>query len=202
MGKITMKPGTMLNPLPVVLVSCTDGVEDNLITIAWTGIINTNPPMTYVSVRKSRKSHSMIADSGEFVINLVTEDIVKETDFCGVRSGRDVDKFEVCSLKKEKADKVDAPLVAQSPLNIECVVKEIKEFGSHDMFIAEIVAVHGSEDLFDDTDRFCLDKAKLVSYNHGEYFALKTNPLGSFGYSVMKPKTKKRRNRERIQRRR
>lgn len=194
--KIVMKPGTMLNPLPVVLVSCSDGEEDNLITIAWTGIINTNPPMTYVSVRKSRYSHRLISESKEFVINLVTENIVKETDFCGVKSGRDVDKFEVCGFSKMAADKVNVPLVKESPVNIECIVKEVKELGSHDMFIAEIVAVHGEKALFDSNDRFCLDEAGLVSYSHGEYFALERKPLGSFGYSIMKPKTKKRREKE------
>ncbi|MDD7511071.1 MAG: flavin reductase family protein [Peptostreptococcaceae bacterium] len=199
--KKSMKPGTMLNPLPVVLVSCADGTEDNLITIAWTGIINSNPPITYVSVRKSRKSHKMIENSGEFVINLVTEDMVRETDFCGVKSGRDVNKFQVCGLEREKADIVKAPMLAKSPLNLECVVKEVKEFPSHDMFIAEIVAVHGEEGLFDERGRFCLDRANLISYSHGEYFGLKRHPLGSFGYSIMKPKTRKRRNREKMKRR-
>lgn len=199
--KKSMKPGTMLNPLPVVLVSCADGTEDNLITIAWTGIINSNPPITYVSVRKSRKSHKMIENSGEFVINLVTEDMARETDFCGVKSGRDVNKFQVCGLEREKADIVKAPMLAKSPLNLECVVKEVKKFPSHDMFIAEIVAVHGDEGLFDERGRFCLDRANLISYSHGEYFGLKRHPLGSFGYSIMKPKTRKRRNREKMKRR-
>lgn len=194
--KITMKPGTMLNPLPAVLVSCSHGGEDNLITIAWTGIINTNPPMTYISVRKSRYSHQMISKSKEFVINLVTEDMVKETDFCGVRSKRDVDKFQFCGFTKENAQVVNTPLVKESPVNLECKVKEVKELGSHDMFIAEIVSVHGAKELFDERSRFCLDEAKLVTYSHGEYFALKKSPLGTFGYSVMKEKTKKRRERE------
>lgn len=200
MKKVNMKPGTMLCPVPVVLVSCSDKGEDNLITIAWTGIVNSNPPMTYISVQKSRKSYDMIKNSGEFVINLVTEDIVKATDYCGVNSGRDVDKFKICQFGKEKGDKVKDPLVSESPVNLECGVKEVMEFPSHDMFIAEIVSVHGAEELFDERNRFCLDKAGLVAYSHGEYFGLKKHPLGSFGYSVMKPKTKRRRNREKMQR--
>jgi len=198
MEKVNMKPGTMLNPLPVVLVSSSDGEKDNLITIAWTGIINTNPPITYVSVRKSRESHQMISKSGEFVINLVNADMAKAVDFCGVRSGRDYDKFVTCGFTKEPADKVSTPLVAESPVNLECKVIEIKEYPSHDMFIAEIVAVHGAKELFDDKNRFCLDRAELVSYSHGEYFKLSKNPIGSFGYSVMKEKTRKRRNKEHI----
>lgn len=198
MKKRIMKPGTMLNPLPVVLVSCAYNGEDNLITIAWTGIVNTNPPLTYISVRKSRKSHEMILKSGEFVINVVNEDIVRATDFCGVTSGRNVNKFDECGLKRERGNIVKAPLVVESPLNLECRVIEVKEFQSHDMFLAEIISVHGEEALFDDRDRFCLDEAGLVAYSHGEYFGLKKHPLGFFGYSVMKPKTKRRRNREKI----
>lgn len=198
MKKRIMKPGTMLNPLPVVLVSCAYNGEDNLITIAWTGIVNTNPPLTYISVRKSRKSHEMILKSGEFVINVVNEDIVRATDFCGVTSGRNVNKFDECGLKRERGNIVKAPLVAESPLNLECRVIEVKEFQSHDMFLAEIISVHGEEALFDDRDRFCLDEARLVAYSHGEYFGLKKHPLGFFGYSIMKPKTKRRRNREKI----
>ena len=201
MSKVSMKPGTMLCPVPAVLVSCADGEKQNLITIAWTGIINSEPPMTYVSVRKSRYSHEMIRKSGEFVINVTTEAIAKETDFCGVKSGRDVDKFAVCGFTAEPAEIVSAPLVKESPINLECVVKEIKEYGTHDMFIAEIVKVHADEALFDERGRICLDRAGLLAYNHGEYFGLKKHPLGSFGYSIMKPKTRRRRNREMQERR-
>lgn len=187
----------MLNPVPAVLVSCSDGEKDNLITIAWTGIINTDPPMTYISVRKSRYSHDMIADSREFVINLTTESIVRQVDFCGVRSGRDLDKFAECRLTRIPADIVSAPLVAESPVNLECVVNEIREYPSHDMFIAEIVAVHADASLMDEKGRLCLDQAGLVSYCHGEYFGLQPKPLGTFGYSVMKEKTRRRREAER-----
>ncbi len=201
MAKKSMKGGTMLNPVPAVMVSCGDFDHSNIITIAWTGILNTNPPMTYVSVKKERFSHDIIEKNGEFVINLTTQDLVKATDFCGVRSGRDYDKFETCGLTKEHGEFVTCPMVAQSPVNLECKVVEMKEFPSHDMFIAEIVRVHADESLYDETDRMCLDKAGLVSYSHGEYFALKSKPLGRFGFSVMKPKTKKRINREKAAKR-
>ena len=194
--KRTMRPGTMLNPVPAVLVSCAEGKKNNLITIAWTGIINSDPPMTYISVRKERYSHSIISKSREFVINLVNEDIVKATDFCGVKSGREIDKFEVCRFTAIRGDIVSAPLVSEAPVNLECKVKDIIEFPSHDMFIAEIVSVHADEGLFDDKDRIRLDKAGMVAYNHGEYFSLKKSPIGKFGYSVMKPSTKKRIERE------
>lgn len=194
--KVSMKPGTMLNPVPVVLVSCGKGETQNLITIAWTGIINSNPPMTYISVRKSRHSHTILTETKEFVINLVNEDIAREVDFCGVKSGRDVDKFGECGFTAIPAEEVSAPMVAESPVNLECVVKDVIEYPSHDMFIAEIVRVHGDKDLYDDTGKFCLEKAKLVAYSHGEYYGLKRHALGRFGYSVMKPKTRRRLNRE------
>ena len=197
MTKRSMKPGTMLAPTPAVLVSCRDTQgNDNLITIAWTGIINSDPPITYISVRKSRYSHHIISESGEFVINLTNEQIAKEGDFCGVRSGRDMDKFQTCGFTRQEAEIVSAPLVCESPVNLECVVKEVREYPTHDMFIAEIVRVHADETLFNEDGRLCLDKASLVAYSHGEYFGLKRRPLGRFGWSVMKPKTKKRLARE------
>lgn len=197
MKKRSMKPGTMLAPTPAVLVSCRDAQgNDNLITIAWTGIINSDPPITYISVRKSRYSHHIISESGEFVINLTNEQIAKEVDFCGVRSGRDMDKFQTCGFTRQEAEIVSAPLVCESPVNLECVVKEVREYPTHDMFIAEIVRVHADETLFNEDGRLCLDKASLVAYSHGEYFGLKRRPLGRFGWSVMKPKTKKRLARE------
>ncbi|MBQ1489937.1 MAG: flavin reductase family protein [Eubacterium sp.] len=197
MTKRSMKPGTMLAPTPAVLVSCRDAQgNDNLITIAWTGIINSDPPITYISVRKSRYSHHIISESGEFVINLTNEQIAKEVDFCGVRSGRDMDKFQTCGFTRQEAEIVSAPLVCESPVNLECVVKEVREYPTHDMFIAEIVRVHADETLFNEDGRLCLDKASLVAYSHGEYFGLKRRPLGRFGWSVMKPKTKKRLARE------
>lgn len=196
MAKISMKPGTMLNPVPAVMVTCADGESSNIITIAWTGIINSDPPMTYVSVRKERYSHRLIKESGEFVINLTTEELAKATDFCGVRSGRNIDKAAETGLSVVPAEIVGCPMISESPVNIECRVTEIKELGSHDMFMAEIVKVHADEKLFDENGRLCLEKAGLISYSHGEYFGLKKNPIGKFGFSVMKAKTRKRINRE------
>lgn len=199
--KTELKPGTVLSPLPVVLVSCASGDERNLITIGWTGVINSEPPMTYVSVRKSRHSHRLIEESGCFVINLTTEEIVRKVDWCGVKSGRDFDKFKECGFTAVPASKVEAPLIAESPVNLECRVVEKHEYPSHDMFVAEIVAVHADESLMDEDGRLRLDQAKLVSYFHGEYFGIKKNALGRFGFSVMKPKTARRINREKQQKR-
>ena len=148
--------------------------------------------MTYVSVRKERYSHDIIKKTGEFVINLTTEKLAFATDYCGVKSGRDVDKYKALNLTAEKSKVVNCPSIAESPVNIECRVTEVKELGSHDMFIAEIVNVSVDEDLMDETGKLCLEEAGLIAYNHGHYFALKKNELGRFGYSVMKPKTKKR----------
>ncbi|MDD6042390.1 MAG: flavin reductase family protein [Eubacteriaceae bacterium] len=201
MAKKTMKPGTMLNPVPAVMVSCGEGEEANIITIAWTGIINSEPPVTYVSVRKSRHSHRLISESGEFVINLTTEALAKATDFCGVKSGRDLDKWKITGLTKEAASLVSCPMIKEAPVNLECKVMEIKEFPTHDMFIAEIVSVHADESLYDEGNRIRLDRAGLIAYNHGEYFGLKPMPLGKFGYSIMKPKTRRRINREKRNRR-
>lgn len=196
MAKVSLKPGTMLNPLPAVMVSCSDGEVDNVLTIAWTGIINSDPPITYVSVRKSRFSHQLIEKSGEFVINLVNEDLARSADYCGVRSGRNEDKFEKCNLTKLASDHVKVPMIKESPMNLECKVMEIKEYPTHDMFIAEIVAVHADEELFDEDNKIRLDLANMVAFNHGEYFGIKRKPLGRFGFSVMKKSTKKRINRE------
>ena len=148
--------------------------------------------MTYVSIRKERYSHEIIKNAGDFVINLTTEELTFATDYCGVKSGRDTDKFKEQKLTPLPAEKVKAPLIAQSPVNLECKVKEIHEYGSHDMFIAEIVNVQAAEEWIDETGRIRLDKAGLICYNHGEYFGLRRQPLGRFGFSVMKPKTKKR----------
>ncbi|MDY6037518.1 MAG: flavin reductase family protein [Eubacterium sp.] len=196
MAKISMKPGTMLNPVPAVMVSCSDGERDNILTIAWTGIINSDPPLTYVSIRKSRYSHELISKSGCFVINIVTEDLARAADYCGVRSGSKEDKFSKCNLTKMSAEKVTAPMIAESPVNLECELIEVKTYPTHDMFVAEIVRVHADEKLFDEDGRIRLDKAELVAYNHGEYFGLKKKALGRFGFSVMKKNTKKRINRE------
>ena len=182
----------MMAPLPAALVSCGNEDEKNLITIAWTGIVNSQPPMTYISVRKSRYSHDIIEKTGEFVINLTTEDMAEATDWCGVKSGRDFDKFRETGFTPGKCEEVKCPLVEEAPVNLECRVKEVREYPSHDMFIAEIVKVHVNKDLFDEEGRIRLDSAGMLAYCHGEYFGIKKNPLGKFGFSVMKPKTKKR----------
>ena len=194
MGKISLKPGTMLNPVPAVMVSCGEGDVKNIITVAWTGIINSDPPMTYVSVRKERFSHDIIERTGEFVINLTTEKLAFATDYCGVRSGRDVDKFKERRLTPQESIRVNCPSIAESPVNIECRVTEVRELGSHDMFMAEIENVSVDEDLMDEKGRLCLEEAGLIAYSHGHYYGLKRNEIGRFGYSVMKPKTRKRLN--------
>ena len=182
----------MLNPVPAVMVSCGDDTVSNIITIAWTGIINSDPPITYVSVRKSRYSHDIIERTGEFVINLTTEKLAFAADYCGVRSGRDVDKFKEMKLTAAESKEVSCPSIEESPVNIECRVMEMKEYPTHDMFIAEIVSVSVDDSLMDETGKLCLDEAGLVAYNHGHYFALQKKEIGRFGYSVMKPKTRKR----------
>lgn len=192
MSKTVFKPGTMLNPVPAVMVSCGDDTVNNIITIAWTGIINSDPPITYVSVRKSRYSHDIIERTGEFVINLTTEKLAFAADYCGVRSGRYVDKFKEMKLTAAESKEVSCPSIEESPVNIECRVMEMKEYPTHDMFIAEIVSVSVDDSLMDETGKLCLDEAGLVAYNHGHYFALQKKEIGRFGYSVMKPKTRKR----------
>lgn len=176
----------MLYPLPVVLVSVADRAGHfNIITIAWTGTVCSDPPMVSVSIRPGRHSYHMIEETGEFVINLTTEALVRAVDFCGVRSGRDIDKFEACSLTPLKADCVSAPLIAESPVNIECVVTEQKDLGTHTMFLARVAAVHADDRYMDEKGRFCLEKAKPIVYSHGQYLATGRR-LGTFGYSVKK----------------
>lgn len=155
MAKQTWKAGNMLYPLPAVMVSVTDGKgQDDIITVAWTGTICTNPPMVYISVRPSRFSHHMLMETGEFVINLTTEKLTRATDYCGVRSGRDVDKFKETGLTREKAEFVKAPMIKESPVSIECRVTEVKKLGSHDMFLAEVLAVHADEEYMDEKQPF------------------------------------------------
>lgn len=191
MAKISWKPGNMIYPLPAVMVTCANEQgEDNILTIAWTGTICTNPPMTYISVRPERHSYHMIKESGEFVINLTTKKLVKAVDFCGVRSGRTMDKFERMHLTREKAKIVKAPMIAESPVNIECRVTEIKELGSHHMFLAEVVNVNVDESLMDANGKFHLSKSNPLVYSHGRYYET-GKELGYFGYSVRKKKTKK-----------
>ena len=191
--KETWKPGNMLYPLPAVMVSVTDGQgNDNIITVAWTGTICTNPPMVYISVRPSRYSYEMIKKTGEFVINLTTEDLAFATDYCGVRSGRDVDKFKEAHLTREPAQFVKAPMIKESPVSIECKVTEVKELGSHHMFLAEVLAVDAQQDYIDKNNKFQLNKAKPIVYSHGEYLGTGKS-LGTFGYSVKKRKKQEKR---------
>lgn len=193
MGKEIWKPGNMLYPLPAVMVSAGDKEGNtNILTIAWTGTICTNPAMVYISVRPERYSYQMIKDSGEFVINLTTEKLVKATDYCGVRSGKDVDKWVETGLTKGKAKTLQyAPIIEESPVNIECKVKEVKELGSHHMFIAEVTSVQVDDSYMDENNKFNLNKTGLLAYSHGEYLGL-GKKIGTFGYSVRKKtKTKK-----------
>ena len=186
----------MLYPLPAVMVSVTDGKgKDNIITVAWAGTVCTNPPMVSISVRPERFSYQMIRDTGEFVINLTTEELAFATDYCGVKSGKDVDKFREMGLTREKADIIKAPMIKESPVSIECKVKEIKELGSHHMFIAEVVAVHADEKYMDENNRFDLNKAKPLVYSHGEYMGT-GKKIGTFGYSVKKKLQKMQKNTE------
>ena len=198
--KISSKPGPLLAPVPSVMVSCGTYEEPNIITIAWTGIINSDPPMTYISVQRSRYSHDIIEQSGEFVINLVPANLAKAMDYCGVRSGRDVDKFGSQGLTREEADTVSAPLIAESPVNIECKVTDIKRMPTHDMFMAEITAVHIDEKYVDEKGAYDFGAMDLVAFNHGKYYRLLPEEIGTFGFSVMKPKTAKRRNAEKARR--
>ena len=190
MSKLVWKPGTMVYPLPAVMVSCGDMENSNIITIAWTGIVNTNPAMTYISVRRERYSYDIIKESGEFVINLTTKSLAKVTDLCGVKSGRDIDKFKETNLTKEKASIVKCPLIKESPVNIECKVKEIKHLGSHDMFLAEILAVNVDDKYLDEKGTFDMGKCELMAYSHGKYYEL-GKELGKFGHSVVKKKKKR-----------
>lgn len=176
----------MLAPVPAALISCTDGKgNDNILTIGWVGTINSEPPMLSISVRRSRHSYSMIEDTGEFVVNLTTEKMVEATDKCGVVSGSKVDKWTLTGLTKEKAEKVSAPLIKESPVNIECRVTEKHDLGSHVMFMAEIVAVDVDEEYFDENDRFNMDNMGLLAYCHGSYMKL-GDVMGTFGFSVRK----------------
>lgn len=186
--KRILNPSTFLNPVPVVLVTC----GDNIITLAWAGTICSDPPMLSISVRKERFTHKLLCERKRFVVNLVSDDMVRQTDLCGVKSGRDVDKFQLCGFTKLTGAKTGEAMIGQSPANIECEVKEIIELGSHDLFLAQVVNVYADERLFDDKGACDLGKAKLVAYNHGEYFTL-GKPLGFYGYSVASKDVLKRR---------
>ena len=190
MGKITWKGGTFIYPLPAVMVSCGDMKNSNIITVAWTGIINTNPAMCYISVRPERFSHELIKKNGEFVINLTTKELARTTDWCGVKSGRDFDKFKEMGLTKEKATIVKSPMIAESPISVECKVDKIVPLGSHDMITAKIVAINVSDKFVNEKGAFDISKCDLMAYANGGYYPL-GKKIGQFGFSVMKKSTKK-----------
>lgn len=187
MSKIQWKGSTLLGPLPPVMVTCGTMENANIITIAWTGIVNTLPPKTYISIRPTRHSYDIIKETGEFVINLTTASLVRAADTCGVLTGRKVDKFAHCSLSKEPSAFVSCPLIGESPLSLSCRVTDVLPLGSHDMFLADIVGVEVDPSLIDKNGKLCLDRTELAAFAHGEYFALGRS-LGTFGFSVKKKK--------------
>ena len=191
MAKAEWRPGNMLYPLPVVMVSVADEEgHDNIITVAWAGTVCTNPPMVSISVRPERYSYKMLTDTREFVINLTTEKLAFATDYCGVKSGRDVDKFKELRLTREKASHVGVPMIGESPVSIECRVREIQEYGSHSVFTADVLAVHVDTAYMDEKGKFDLASANPIVYSHGEYYGL-GKKLGTFGYSIRTKRKKK-----------
>ena len=196
------KPATLLSPVPAVMVSCGNGDEANIITIAWTGIVNSNPPMVSISVRKERFSHHLLMQEKEFVINLPTQEQVETLDWVGVKSGRDVNKWKERNLTKGKAEKVSCPVIAECPVNLECKVTQVLELGSHDLFLAEIVNVQVQKDLMDTKGALHMERAHLVALNHGKYYPVPRVSLLRMGESVMKPSTAKKQEKERKAKRR
>ena len=190
MSKVTWKPGTFLYPIPAVMVSCGNMEKSNIITVAWTGIINTNPAMVYISVRPSRYSYNLIKESGEFVINLTTKDLAYATDWCGVKTGAKVDKFKEMKLTKEQAKFVKCPMIKESPVSVECKVKEIRELGTHHMFVAEVLAINADEKYIDEKGAFDISKCDLIAYSNGNYYTL-GKKIGRFGFSVQKKKKRR-----------
>jgi flavin reductase (DIM6/NTAB) family NADH-FMN oxidoreductase RutF len=194
MNKIDFKGSVLLNPVPVVLVTSKNNTDKtNVFTVAWTGTINTKPPMLYISIRPERLSYEYIKESMEFVVNLPSSDLVKKVDYCGVRTGKKNDKITEMGFTLKEGHNVSTPYIDECPVNIECKVKNIIPLGTHDMFIAEVVASHVNEDLLDEKGKIHFENANMMSYCHGEYFPLSKKPIGSFGFSVMKKKTKNRR---------
>lgn len=193
MGKIFWSGGTLLSPVPPVMVTCGTIEKPNIITIGWTGIINTKPPMTYISVRPERYSYNIIRESGEFAINLTTSALIKKADFCGVKTGAKVNKFEKCGFHPIPANKIGVPIIEECPLSLECVVKQIIPLGSHDMFLSEIVGIDIEERYIDSKGKLNLQQCGLAAYAHGEYFAL-GRKLGEFGFSVRKKNKRHRSN--------
>lgn len=182
--KVAWQGGALIAPIPAVMVSLGDMEKSNIITVAWCGITNTQPPKTYVSIRPSRHSYNIIKERGEFVINLVPATLAKKADYCGIYTGKKVDKFERCGFTKEKATKISAPMIAECPISIECKVTDIIPLGSHDMFLADIVAVNVDEKLLMD-NKLCINRAHLCAFAHGEYYKLGER-IGKFGFSVKK----------------
>lgn len=193
MSKKIWKSGTFIYPIPAVMVSCGTMEESNIITVAWTGILNTNPAKVYISVRPTRYSYDIIKKSGEFVINLTTKELAYATDWCGVKTGAKVDKFKEMKLTKEKCEFVSAPAIKESPVSIECKVTDIKEFGSHHMFIAEVLSIDADEKYIDEKGAFDISKCDLIAYANGGYYEL-GKKIGKFGYSVEKKKKKPQKN--------
>ncbi len=193
MAKVQWKAGTFIYPIPAVMVSCGTMEKSNIITVAWTGILNTNPAMCYISVRPERYSHDIIKENGEFVINLTTEKLARATDWCGVISGRNRDKFKEMKLTKEKGNFVKAPLIKESPVSVECRVKEIIPLGSHDMFVAEVLSIDADEKYIDEKGAFDISKCNLMAYANGGYYPL-GKKIGKFGFSVQKKKKMGRNN--------
>ena len=200
MSRQTWKPGNMLYPVPAVMVSCQrPGEKPNILTVAWAGTVCSDPAMVSVSIRPERYSYDIIKETGVFAINLVTADLTRAADYCGVKSGRDVDKFREMKLTPVELSGIDAPGINESPLILACRVKEIKKLGTHDMFLAEVVYVSANEDYMDETGKFHLNDTDLMAYSHGEYFTLGKR-LGKFGYSVRKTdKRSKYRNRKQVE---
>lgn len=187
MAKKVWHGGALLAPVPPTMVTCSDGEHDNVFTVAWTGIVNTIPPKTYISVRPSRYSYELIKKSGVFAINLTTKETVRAADFCGVYTGRKVDKFERCHLTKVPASEIPCPILEECPITLECRVTDCIPLGTHEMFLADIVAVDVDEALINEDGKLCLDRANLAAYAHGDYFTLGER-IGTFGYSVAKKK--------------
>lgn len=197
MNKVELKGSVILNPVPVVLVtSRNSNGNTNVFTVGWTGTINTKPPMLYISIRPERLSYEYIKETMEFVINLPNSNLVKAVDYCGVKSGRTNDKVTEMGFTLTESTKVSVPYIDECPVNIECKVTNIISLGTHDMFVAEVLCSHVNENLFDEKGKIHFEKANMMAYCHGEYFPLNKEPIGSFGFSVMKKKTKKRKRLE------
>ena len=189
MSKVEWKPGTFIYPIPAVMVTSGTMEKSNIMTVAWTGILNTNPAIVYISVRPERYSYNLIKENGEFIINLTTEQLAFATDWCGVKSGANVDKFKEMKLTKQKANFVKCPMIEESPVSVECKVREIRELGSHHVFVADVLAINADDKYIDENGAFDISKCDLIAYANGGYYSL-GKKIGKFGYSVQKKKNK------------